>query len=271
MWTSGEGMMMRAGGRWLEGKGFGPTPDKAPTIVMLHEGLGSAELWRDFPQKLADATGYGVFAYSRFGYGGSDPAPLPRPIDYMSREATEVLPEVLGAIGFRKGIFVGHSDGASIAAIYAGTVQDHRVRGLVLMAPHFFTEPMGLKSIAAAKLAYENSDLRQRLARYHVHVDNAFYGWNGAWLDPEFEKWNIEEVIAYLRVPVLAIQGVDDQYGTRAQIAALEEQSYNPVDVLMLEECRHSPFIDQPQKTLDAISDFVARLDAIEAAEAEAA
>lgn len=271
MWTSGEGMMMRAGGRWLEGKGFGPTPDKAPTIVMLHEGLGSAELWRDFPQKLADATGYGVFAYSRFGYGGSDPAPLPRPIDYMSREATEVLPEVLGAIGFRKGIFVGHSDGASIAAIYAGTVQDHRVRGLVLMAPHFFTEPMGLKSIAAAKLAYENGDLRQRLARYHVHVDNAFYGWNGAWLDPEFEKWNIEEVIAYLRVPVLAIQGVDDQYGTRAQITALEEQSYNPVDVLMLEECRHSPFIDRPQKTLDAISDFVARLDAIEAAEAEAA
>ncbi|MVA99136.1 alpha/beta fold hydrolase [Nitratireductor sp. CAU 1489] len=271
MWTSGEGMVIRTRGVSLEGRGYGPTPERAPTIVLLHEGLGCVELWRDFPQKLAEATGYGVFAYSRQGYGRSDAALLPRPLDYMTREAVDVLPDVLKAIGFKKGVLAGHSDGASIAAIYAGSVQDHRVRGLVLMAPHFFTEPMGLDAIRDARQAYDEGDLRARLGRYHRDVDNAFRGWNDAWLDPTFEAWNIEEVIAYIRVPVLAIQGVDDQYGTRAQIEALETQSYNPVDVAMLEDCRHSPHIDQPDRTLAAMAEFVGRLDAIEAAEAEAA
>ena len=128
MWTSGESMVIRTRGVSLEGRGYGPTPERAPTIVLLHEGLGCIELWRDFPQKLAEATGYGVFAYSRQGYGRSDAALLPRPLDYMTREAVDVLPDVLKAIGFKKGVLAGHSDGASIAAIYAGSVQDHRVR-----------------------------------------------------------------------------------------------------------------------------------------------
>ena len=165
MWKDGESVMFRADGGWLEGKCHGPSPDTAPTIMMLHEGLGCVDLWRDFPRKLAEATRYGVFTYSRRGYGASDPAELPRPVDYMTREAVEVLPEVLGAIGFTEGILLGHSDGASIAAIYAGSIQDHRVRGLVLMAPHFFTEPMGLAAIAKAREAYETGDLRARLSK----------------------------------------------------------------------------------------------------------
>jgi pimeloyl-ACP methyl ester carboxylesterase len=271
MWTDGESLTLDIDGVALEGRCFGPAPDSAPTVVLLHEGLGCAALWRDFPARLAAASGYGVFAWSRRGYGQSDPAVLPRPLDYMTREALDVLPKVLDAIGFRAGVLVGHSDGASIAAIHGGSVQDHRVRGLVLMAPHFFTEPMGLASIAKAREAYATGDLRARLGKYHKDVDNAFRGWNDAWLDPAFKSWNIEEVIAYIRVPVLAIQGVDDQYGTRAQIAALETQSYNPVDVAMLDACGHAPHVEQPDRTLALLVDYLERLDRIEAATAEAA
>ncbi len=271
MWNDGEGLTLDIDGAALEGRCFGPAPDAAPTIVLLHEGLGCAALWRDFPEKLARATRYGVFAWSRRGYGQSDPAELPRPLDYMTREALDVLPKVRDAIGFREGVLVGHSDGASIAAIYGGSVQDHRVRGLVLMAPHFFTEPMGLAAIEKARAAYETGDLRARLAKYHKDADNAFFGWNDAWLNPAFAAWNIEEVIAWIRVPVLAIQGKDDQYGTRAQIAALETQSYNPVDVAMLDACGHAPHAEQPETTLALLVDYLERLDRIEAAKAEAA
>jgi len=268
MWKDGEAVMFRADGGWLEGKCHGPSPDVAPTIVMLHEGLGCVDLWRDFPRRLAEATRYGVFAYSRRGYGASDPVALPRPIDYMTREAIDVLPQVFGAIGFTEGVLLGHSDGASIAAIYAGSVQDHRVRGLVLMAPHFFAEPEGLESIRQAREAYDGGDLRARLAKYHADVDGAFRGWNDAWLDPRFEAWNIEEVIAYIRVPVLAVQGHQDRYGTRAQIDSLAAQSYSPVEVEMLEACGHAPFIEQPDRTLALVTDFLCRLDRIEAAQA---
>ena len=143
---------------------------------------------------------------------------LPRPLTYMHDEARETLPRLLDAIGFQRGLLIGHSDGASIAAIYAGSHQDHRVGGLVLIAPHFFTEDVGLTSIEEARKAYATGDLRQRLARWHADVDNAFKGWNGAWLDPEFRKWDITEFLAYIRVPVLIVQGEDDQYGTAKQI-----------------------------------------------------
>ena len=151
--------------RTLEYRMIGPRPDAAPTIVMLHEGLGCVGMWGDFPDKVAAATGCGVFVYSRKGYGKSSPVPLPRQISYMHEEARESLPRVLDAIGFQRGILLGHSDGASIAAIYAGTHQDHRVRGLVLMAPHFIVEDVSVKSIAEAREAYNNGDLRARLAR----------------------------------------------------------------------------------------------------------
>lgn len=270
-WREGIASTIAVNGKTLEAVCYGPSPDQAPTIVLLHEGLGCVALWRDFPKKLAEAIGFGVFAWSRGGYGQSDPVDLPRPLDYMTREAVDVLPGVLDAIGFKHGILLGHSDGASIAAIYAGSVEDHRVRGLVLMAPHFFTEEGGLKSIAEAKEAYETGDLRPKLAKYHKDVDNAFRGWNDAWLDPGFKSWNIGEAIDYLRIPVLAIQGVDDQYGTLAQIKEIENRIYSPVDVEILADCKHSPFLEQPEKTLAAICEFCARLERIETAEVEIA
>jgi len=263
-WRDGAETAITVNGKSLEAVCYGPSPDKAPTIVMLHEGLGCVALWRGFPEKLAEATGFGVFVWSRAGYGQSDPVDLPRPLDYMTREAVDDLPAVLDAIGFRSGILLGHSDGASIAAIYAGSIEDHRVRGLVLMAPHFFTEDGGLASIAEAKAAYESGDLRSRLAKYHKDVDNAFRGWNDAWLDPGFKSWNIAEAIDYLRIPVLAIQGANDQYGTLAQIEEIETRIYSPVDTVILPDCRHSPFIDQPEKTLAAVAEFCARLERIE-------
>lgn len=255
----------------LEGRCFGPSPADSPTIVLLHEGLGCVALFRDFPQKLAEATGHGVFVYSRQGYGQSDPVALPRPLDYMTREAVDVLPKVLDAIGFRSGVLLGHSDGASIAALYPGNVQDHRIRGLILIAPHFFTEPEGLASIAAAREAFDGGDLRARLARYHADVDGAFRGWNDAWLDPGFRDWNIAYAIDYIRVPVLAIQGADDQYGTLAQIDVIEDGLYAPLDRVIVEGAGHTPFLEKPEQTLAEITEYIARLDRIEAARVEVA
>jgi pimeloyl-ACP methyl ester carboxylesterase len=206
---------------------------------------------------LQKATGCGVFVYSRAGYGQSSPVKLPRPLTYMQDEARDVLPELLDAIGFRRGLLLGHSDGASIAAVYAGTHQDHRIGGLVLMAPHFFTEDIGIASIEEARTAYENGDLRQRLSRWHKDVDNAFYGWNAAWLDPEFRKWDITEQLGYIRVPVLIVQGEDDQYGTVKQIEVAQRDCYCPVEVALLRGVKHSPHRDAPDATLAAISDFV--------------
>jgi pimeloyl-ACP methyl ester carboxylesterase len=240
----------------LEYRMLGPAPEQAPTLVLLHEGLGSAALWGDFPDKLQQATGAGVFIYSRAGYGASSPTKLPRPLDYMHREALEVLPKLLDAIGFRRGILVGHSDGASIAAIYAGGVQDFRVNAIALMAPHFIVEDISVTSIAGIKTAYETTNLREKLARWHRDVDNAFYGWNGAWLDPKFRNWDISDYLAYIRVPIALLQGADDQYGTLRQVEIAQEECYCPVDVTILERTGHSPHREAPGATLNAISEF---------------
>ncbi len=238
---------------------IGPRPDAAPTLVLLHEGLGCVGLWGDFPDKLQKASGCGVFVYSRAGYGQSSPVELPRPLSYMHDEARDTLPKLLDEIGFRRGLLIGHSDGASIAAIYAGTYQDHRVGGLVLIAPHFFTEDEGLASIVEARKAYEIGDLRPRLAKWHADADNAFRGWNGAWLDPDFRKWDITEFLAYIRVPLLIVQGEDDQYGTIAQVEAAERECYCPVEVALMPGVKHSPQREAPEATLKVIADFVAR------------
>ena len=265
IWRPEEDLRISAGGARLEARCWGPPPNQAATIVLLHEGLGSLWLWRDFPSRLAQATGHGVFAYSRQGYGASEPCALPRPLDYMEREATDVLPQVLDAMGFRRGILLGHSDGASIAALYAGTVEDFRIRGLVLMAPHFFVEDISVRSIAAARNAFETGDLRARLARHHADPDAAFRGWNGAWLDSSFRAWNITDALDYIRVPVLGIQGSDDGYGTPAQLDALDAVPA-PVETQFLLGCRHAPHLDQPDETLRVVADFVAYLERIEAA-----
>jgi pimeloyl-ACP methyl ester carboxylesterase len=244
----------------LEYRMIGPRPDAAPTLVLLHEGLGSVGVWNSFPDELAAATGAGVLAYSRAGYGKSSPSQLPRPVSFMHDEAREVLPRVLDAIGFRRGLLIGHSDGASIATIYAGSVQDHRVRGLALMAPHFFTEEMALAEIARAKVVFEQGDLRAKLARLHADPDSAFYSWCGPWLDPEFRKWDLSDALAHIRVPMLIVQGEDDQYGTVRQIEVAQEECYCPVEVALLPGTRHAPYREAPAATLRAIADFVNRL-----------
>jgi pimeloyl-ACP methyl ester carboxylesterase len=240
----------------LEYRMIGPSPEDAPTIVMLHEGLGSAGLWGDFPEKLQAATAAGVLLYSRAGYGASTPVKLPRPLDYMHIEALDVLPRLLDQIGFRRGLLLGHSDGASIAAIYAGAHQDHRVQGIAMIAPHFVVEDISVTSIAQIKTAFETTDLRAKLARWHSDVDNAFYGWNRVWLDPKFRDWDISEYLAYIRVPVAILQGVDDQYGTMRQVEIAQEECYCPVDVTVIPGAGHSPHREAPGATLDAISEF---------------
>jgi pimeloyl-ACP methyl ester carboxylesterase len=251
---------LRIGASELEYRMIGPPPDAAPTIVMLHEGLGSVGLWGDFPDKLAAATGSGVFVYSRAGYGASSPVPLPRPLDYMHTEALEVLPRILEAIGFRRGLLLGHSDGASIAAIYAGGVQDHRIRAVAMMAPHFVVEDVSVRSIAEIKAAYEQDGLKAKLGRWHRDVDNAFCGWNGAWLDPKFREWDISSCLAYVRVPILIVQGADDQYGTLRQVEIAQEECYCPVEVSIIPGAAHSPYREAPEATLAVMADFINRV-----------
>lgn len=244
----------------LEYRMIGPMPDKAPTIVMLHEGLGCVGLWGDFPEKLQAATGAGVFVYSRAGYGNSSPVRLPRPLNFMEIEALDVLPKLLNAIGFRRGLLLGHSDGASIAAIYAGGIQDHRVRGVILIAPHFMVEDFGLASIRKTRQNYDTGDLKPKLARWHKDADNAFNGWAGVWLDPKFREWDISESLAYVRVPVEIIQGADDQYGTQRHIEIAQAECYCPVDATIIPGAGHSPHREAPETTLKAAADFANRL-----------
>jgi pimeloyl-ACP methyl ester carboxylesterase len=244
----------------LEYRMIGPRPDAAPTIIMLHEGLGSVGLWNSLPDEIAAATGAGVFVYSRAGYGKSPPGKLPRTIKFLNEEACEVLPRVLEAIGFQRGLLLGHSDGGSIAAIYAGSIQDHRVRGLVLIAPHFFTEEKGLTEIRRAGKSFATGALRERLAPWHADVEAAFHSWHGPWTHPEFEKWDITEALGYIRVPILLIQGEDDQYGTLRQVEVVKEECYCPVETAIFPGIRHVPYREAPELTLNTIAGFVNRL-----------
>jgi pimeloyl-ACP methyl ester carboxylesterase len=251
---------LRAGGARLEIRWIGPAVEGTPALVFLHEGLGSVSLWKDFPDRLAAATGCGALIYSRAGYGKSDPAPLPRPIRFMHGEAT-ILPEILKEAGIRDFILIGHSDGASISLIHAGSAPAPGLRGLILEAPHVFTEPHGLASIARAKEAYETSNLREKLERHHgENVDIAFRGWNDVWLHPGFRAWNLEEYLPAIRVPILVLQGVDDEYGTWKQVEAIERQSGGPVETMALPDCGHSPHREQPERTLEAMAGFVRRV-----------
>jgi pimeloyl-ACP methyl ester carboxylesterase len=224
-----------------------------PTLVFLHEGLGSVGLWRDFPGRLAEETGLAAFVYSRAGYGESEPAPMPRSVRYMHDEAA-LLPEILEAAEIDDPVLVGHSDGASISIIHAGS--GGKARALVLEAPHVFTEEMGLQSIAKAREAYERGELRSRLSKWHEDVDAAFWGWNRPWLDPEFRNWNLEEFLPRIAAPILIVQGGQDEYGTRKQIEAIQRGARD-VQALLLPQCGHSPHRDQPEATLRGIATFL--------------
>lgn len=229
----------------------------APALVFLHEGLGSVALWKDFPARVADATGCPVLVYSRAGYGRSSPAPLPRAPDYMHVEALTVLPALLDRLGIADPVLVGHSDGASIALLHAGS-GSRPVRALVALAPHVFVEDMSIASIDEVRRQYETTDLREKLARRHADPDAAFRGWNDIWLAPAFRSWNIEACLPGVRCPLLLIQGRDDEYGSAAQLDAIERQVGGKVARIELADCRHSPHRDQPEATLAAIADFVA-------------
>ena len=243
--------------RHLETQWWGPRADAAATLVLLHEGLGCVALWRDLPEALVEATGCGVFAYSRFGYGGSDAAPLPRPMRYMHDEALDVLPRVLDASGVRHAVLLGHSDGGSIAAIHAGELRDPRVLGLVLIAAHFFVEDSNIAAIRAIGASYAQGDLRRRMARYHRDVDVAFRGWNDAWLDPRFRGFDITQQVARIRSPVLALQGADDPYGSEQQLRVLQRCAACPLETRLIAGARHAPHLEARQATLDAIVPFV--------------
>ena len=230
----------------------------AAPIVMLHEGLGSVAMWKDFPHRVAHAANRDVVAYSRAGYGRSSPAALPYGVRYMHDEALVVLPALLDALRIDRPILLGHSDGASVALIHAGA-SGRPVRGLALMAPHVMVEELSIASIEAAKDAWLTTDLRARLARYHDDVDAGFRGWNDIWLHPDFRAWNIEAETRDVHCPVLAIQGEDDEYGTMAQIERIAALVPD-VELVRLADCRHSPHRDQPEAVLEALVRFVDRV-----------
>lgn len=221
----------------------------APTLVMLHEGLGSVAMWRDFPQTLADSLRLPVLVYSRYGYGQSTPVPGPRPVSYMHDEALIVLPEILRQLHIERPLLFGHSDGGSIALIHASR---YPVRGVIALAPHVFVEDLSVQSIAAAKVTYETTNLRERLARYHANVDGAFRGWNNIWLSPEFRSWNIVALLPDIQSPILVIQGAADEYGTEEQLRAIAK-SARDVELSLLPDCGHSPHRDQPTHVLQKV------------------
>jgi pimeloyl-ACP methyl ester carboxylesterase len=231
----------------------------APALVMLHEGLGSVRLWRGLPEKLHDRTGARVLAFSRFGHGESDAPPRPRTPAFMHEEALETLPQVLRAAHIDEPpILVGHSDGASIALIYAS---EHPVAGLALLAPHVFVEQVCVDAIAQARETFESGGLRERMARHHRDPNAAFHGWCDVWLDPEFRDWNLEPLLPKIHAPAILVQGRDDEYGTLAQVDAIQRGVRGPVERLVVSG-GHSPHLEHPDEVPAAIGRFIERLRA---------
>jgi pimeloyl-ACP methyl ester carboxylesterase len=245
-------------GRRLEMLSIAARDSAAPTIVMLHEGLGAIALWKDFPHVLAQRTGCGVLVYSRYGHGNSEKQAEKRAVTFMHHEGEVVLPELLDKLGVERPIVLGHSDGGSIALIFAGKYPE-RTRALILEAPHVFVEDLSVASIASAKDKYQTTNLRALLNCYHAHVDATFWAWNDIWLNPEFRSWNIESYLDTIRCPVLCLQGEDDEYGTRAQVETIVAKVPG-AELLMLPKCGHSPHRDQREITLEKMTEFVEKI-----------
>ena len=257
----GQGRRVRLEYAWVgDTRAQGP---RAPCMVFLHEGLGSVAMWKDFPARLCQALGWRGLVYSRPGYGASTPRPSSQAWtpDFMHRQALEVLPAFLAAVGVDVSVdppwLFGHSDGGSISLLHAARFVNE-VSGLVVVAPHIFVEALSLRSITQAREAYQKTDLRQRLARYHDDPDSAFWGWNDVWLHPDFKSWNIERELASIRAPLLAVQGLDDEYGTLAQIRGIARLVAH-AELLELPDCGHSPHRDQPDCLIHEVQAFVQR------------
>ena len=239
---------------WIEG-------DAArPPLVFLHEGLGSIRQWRDFPRRVAAATSRRALVYDRYGHGESDVLQeRRRTAQFMHHEGLKSLPQMLSSLGIAEPILVGHSDGASIALIYAGA--GHAVRGVVAMAPHVFIEPICVAAIEKAAETFETTYFAEKLGRYHRDERKTFYGWADVWRDPEFRGWDLrDDYLPKVRVPVLAIQGYDDEYGTMAQLDEIARRVSGRCELAKLEQCGHAPFLDQPEAVLTRIAGFVSRL-----------
>jgi len=261
MWREHTHGRIDLGDQRLEYKWLHPQAAGRPTLVFLHEGLGCVAIWKGFPERVAQATGCGVFVYSRRGYGKSSEVALPRPLRYMHDEGLEVLPRLLDQLKLGEVVLVGHSDGASISLIHAGGTPAPGIRGVVALAPHVMNEEICVASIRQARIAYDHGELRARLLPlHHDNVDCAFRGWNDAWLDPDFMRWNLEEYLPGIAVPVMVIQGRDDEYGSSRQYESIRAKCGGPVEVVLLDHCRHSPHKDQADATLAAITRFVAAL-----------
>lgn len=249
-----------AGGHRLETRRIGEPGRRSPTLVFLHEGLGSVALWRDFPDRACERTGLPGLVYSRAGYGWSDPVSEARTPRFMHDEAIRVLPELLQALGIDRPVLVGHSDGASIALIHAGTFPEADA-AVVALAPHLFVEPICVEAIADITRRYAISGLREQLGRYHADVDGAFHGWSDVWLSDAFAAWTIEKEVAASRCPILAVQGENDEYGTMRQLDRIGELRPD-ARLLKLADCRHSPHLDRPEEVLDALAGFCAEIGA---------
>jgi pimeloyl-ACP methyl ester carboxylesterase len=246
-----------AAGRTIAYEWVGEPHAGMPTLVFLHEGLGSIRQWRDFPAQVAAASGCRALVYDRYGYGQSDVLEEEkREVRFMHEEGLVSLPVLLESLRIQNPILIGHSDGASIALIHAGA--NNPVRGVVAMAPHVFIEPVCLTSIEKAAQTFQSTDLATRLGRYHRDARKTFYGWADVWLDPQFKGWDIrDDYLPQIRCPVLALQGYDDEYGTMAQLDEIARRVKGPCELLKLENCGHAPFRDQPERTLEAVLRFI--------------
>lgn len=246
--------------QWID-----PRKTSAPLLVFLHEGLGSASMWKDWPARACAATGCRGLVFSRYGYGSSTPRPHDErwPVTFMHAQARDALPAFFRALGLQdeKPILFGHSDGGSIALLYASMFPD-AVQAIIVAAPHIFVEDVTIANIEKAREAYLQTDLPAKLGRYHDDVDSAFWGWNDVWLNPDFRAWNIEEFLPGIRCPVLAIQGEDDEYGTLAQIHGIRDQ-VPQTQSCVLPDCRHSPHKDQPDRVIEAMAGFIEELKAL--------
>lgn len=254
---------LQVDGRRLECRWIGPGPEATPTLVFLHHGLGSLSAWRSFPEALAAATGWGALIYSRVGYGASERRPGPWPVRFMHHEAQGVLPRLLAAVGVREAVLVGHSDGASIALLYAGDAASAqgRLRGLVLEAPHLFVEETCVRTIADLRRTEPGSELRRKLARHHgSNAEPTFDAWTEIWLRPEFRRWNIEQVLPGITCPILVFQGDADEFGTVRQAEAIEAGAGGPVETVILPGCGHQPHRQCRHEVLQRIARFVAGL-----------
>lgn len=243
----------------IECQWIAPDSTGSDLLVFLHEGLGSASMWKDWPARVCAATGCRGLVFSRYGYGQSTPRPATEkwPVEFMHEQAREALPALFSALELDEEtpILFGHSDGASISLLYAAMYPD-RVKAIALAAPHIFVEDVTVANIEQAREAYLNTDLPQRLARYHQDVDSAFWGWNDIWLNPAFRAWNIEAYLDKIECPILAIQGEDDEYGTLEQIYGIQRIA-SQTQLCILADCRHSPHRDQPAAVIQALKTFI--------------